>query len=385
MPQINAEDRLFLNLSLEFLGEYRLPKMEFDGTAVGGLSGITYDRQRDRFYIISDDRSEYAPARFYTAKLVLGETSNGEESGFGIQTVEIERVTTLLGEDGNPFPTGTIDLEGIALSPQRSLYISSEGVTSQGIAPFIDEFDLETGQWQRRLPIPDRYRPVIVEDQPFGVQDNLGFEALTISANGYGVGQIEPFRLFAATESALRQDIAPNTIEALPSPNVDPQDPSNAGESAQAQPARFLHYLVGEDLPTLLAEHLYWVEAPPDSGAMNGLVDLLPLGQGGHLLSLERSFGWQVGFNAQIFQLVAGDATDISGVPQLSGDLTGITPIHKRLLLNLADLGMPLDNLEGMIAGPQLPDGTQSLVLVSDDNFNDLQTTQFLLFRLVTR
>jgi hypothetical protein len=57
-------------------------------------------------------------------------------------------------------------------------------------------------------------------------------------------------------------------------------------------------------------------------------------------------------------------------------------PIQKRLLLDLNELGIPLDNFEGISFGPQLPDGSKSLILVSDDNFSELQVTEFLLFRL---
>jgi 3-phytase len=49
-------------------------------------------------------------------------------------------------------------------------------------------------------------------------------------------------------------------------------------------------------------------------------------------------------------------------------------------LLDLRDLGIPLDNIEGMVLGPELPDGRQSLILVSDNNFAATQFTQFLLF-----
>ncbi|HEY9660285.1 MAG TPA: endonuclease/exonuclease/phosphatase, partial [Allocoleopsis sp.] len=42
LPQVRAEDRLFLPLSLDFLGSYALPRQDFEGTPVGGLSGITY-------------------------------------------------------------------------------------------------------------------------------------------------------------------------------------------------------------------------------------------------------------------------------------------------------------------------------------------------------
>ncbi|PSB15762.1 endonuclease/exonuclease/phosphatase [filamentous cyanobacterium CCP2] len=391
LPQVKAEDRLFLDVSLDFLGEYRLPKMDFEGTRMGGLSGITYDRQLDRFYAISDDRSEHGPARFYTLKLALNpdrfteleaveseqDQTSEQAPVSGIQSVEVEKVTPLLGENGSPFERGTVDLEGIALSPRRSLFISSEGVSRRGIPPFIDEFNLETGAWLGRLPIADRYLPATAESgQILGVQDNLGFEALTLSANGYGAGLVEPFRVFAATESSLHQDL-PN----LDTPNSDSPTPSPE-EIAVQSPVRFLHYLVGETQPTLLSEHLYGVEPPPERATMNGLAELVMVDQGGHFLSLERSFGLLAGFNAQIFQLATGGATDTSGIPALNGDPSGITAIYKRLEFNLAELGLPLDNLEGMAIGPRLPDGTQSLVLVSDDNFNMLQSTQFLLFRL---
>ena len=56
--------------------------------------------------------------------------------------------------------------------------------------------------------------------------------------------------------------------------------------------------------------------------------------------------------------------------------------VDKTLLLNLDDLGIPLDNVEGMTLGPKLPDGRQSLVMVSDNNFATSQFTQFLLFAI---
>jgi hypothetical protein len=360
LPQVSAEDRLFLNLSLDFLGAYQLPKQDFKETRVGGLSAITYDRQRDRFYAISDDRSEFAPARFYTLKLDL-EAANAKAPQ--LKQVAIENVTTITGEDGQPYPRGTIDPEGIALSPLGTVFISSEGVTRNGIPPFVREFDLKTGQWQRSLQIPKRYSPDAKGDQQTqGVKDNLGFEALTVSPGGYGNTAVEPFRLFTATESALKQDA----------------DPSDLVQGAKN---RLLHYMLEARRALLVSEHLYRLDPPPKDAVSHGLVELAAIDQGGHFLSLERSFSSN-GFAVKLFQLSTGGATDISSIDRLKGTLSSTIAIPKKLLLDLTQLGILLDNVEGMAIGPQLPDGSQSLLLVSDDNFRQEQVTQFLLFRL---
>jgi len=73
-------------------------------------------------------------------------------------------------------------------------------------------------------------------------------------------------------------------------------------------------------------------------------------------------------------------ATNVLGVPSLAG--LDVRPAQKTLLFDLGSLGIPLDNVEGMTLGPKLPDGRQSLVLVSDNNFAASQFTQFLLFAL---
>jgi hypothetical protein len=44
---------------------------EFKNTVIGGLSSIDYDIKNDLYYFISDDRSVYNDARFYTGKIIL--------------------------------------------------------------------------------------------------------------------------------------------------------------------------------------------------------------------------------------------------------------------------------------------------------------------------
>ncbi len=361
-PRVTAQERMFLNLSLEFLGEYQLPKISFEDTLVGGLSALTYDRQRNRFYVLSDDRSKFAPARFYTLNLRLNQTEKGKVS---IESVEVEDVTFLTNGQGETYPPGSIDPEGIAIAPKRTAFISSEGVPNRGIAPFIGEFDLKTGQQQQSLRIPQRYLPnqaEKTEQEPRGVQENLGFEALTLNPNGLTAD--DPFRLFTATESALLQDTALDKPE-------------------EQVRIRLMHYVINSvGDPILVAEHLYLLDPAASDTIDRGLSELMALEKEGYFLSLERSFGFS-GFGAKIFEVIIGNATDTSGIASLKGNLGQIEPLKKKLLLDLSELGIELDNLEGMTLGPVLPDGSRSLVLVSDDNFRDEQVSQFLLFRLV--
>lgn len=364
---ITAEARTFRNLSLQFLGEYQLPKMIFKDTPVEGLSAITYDRKRDRFYALSDDRSIFAPARFYTLKLTLNPTATGKT---GLEKVEVEDVTFFKDENGKTFPKGSIDPEGIALSPQDTLFISSEGFPSQGIAPFIREFDLKTGQQQRSLPIPERYLPnddTQAEQLPRGIQENFGFESLTFEpGSSLAAATGDPFRLFTATESALVQDSLPST-------------------SIQSPRIRLLHYLISSiTRPMVVTEHLYLLDPDETSGAIrHGLTDLVTLDTAGHFLSLERTYGL-LGGSAKIYQIATAAATDTSGIATLKGDVSRINAVQKKLLLDLSKLGIYIDNLEGITLGPRMSDGSQSVVLVSDNNFNNIQITQFLLFRLKT-
>ncbi len=356
-PRLLAQDRLFLDLSLEFLGEYQLPKTTFQDTRVGGLSAITYDRQRDRFYVLADDRSNFAPARFYTLNLNL---TSRDKTPIKIDRLEIEDVTFLKDEAGNTYPPDSIDPEGIALSPRGTVFIASEGIPSKGIDPFIGEFDLKTGQKQLNLPIPQRYLRD-PQDETKGIQENLAFEALTVSRSGLAAE--DPFRLFTATESALLQDRL---------------------EDATAKTRiRLLHYIINPvSNPVAIAEHLYLLDPAAPEIISNGLTELMTLDREGYFLSLERTFGL-TGAGAKIFEVVNSNATDTSRIDSLAGNLGKVRPLNKKLILDLSELGIYLDNFEAMSLGPRLPDGSQSLLIVSDDNFNEDQITQFLLFRLV--
>ncbi|MGB7248353.1 MAG: esterase-like activity of phytase family protein [Phormidesmis sp.] len=371
VPQVSAQDRLFLDLSIDLIGSYTLPKQSFESEPIGGISAIAYDIRRDRLYALSDNRDR---PRFYTFT-ATGLTTDAPE-------LTVESVTYLKDAQGNPYPSGSLDPEGMALTPRATLLISSEGSFRQQTAPTIGEYDIATGQLQTALPVPKRYlptseaasseannlepvEPVLEPTQTQGVQENLSFEALAINVSSGTGGIYEPYRLFVATEGPLLQDLdfAPD----VPYKN------------------RLLHYTIDPYQTTLISEHLYSMDLAPTGAVLHGLSEIAVLDQGGHFLGLERSYGFQ-GFALKLYQLASGGATDISAIASLrngSGiDPSSINPIRKELILDFASLPVTLQNYEAMAFGPSLPNRSRSLLVMSDDNFDADQETSLLVFQL---
>ncbi|MEH1985032.1 MULTISPECIES: phytase [unclassified Nostoc] len=332
-------------------------------TPVGGLSGVTYDAVNNRYYAISDDRSQVAPARFYTF--------TATDSG-----VNFTNVTTLKDTNDKFFATNSLDPEGIALTNNDTVFISSEGEVNPAAGrvsnPFIKEFSLATGQEIRSLFVPRKFLPVVEDTnsngilyaddtQTSGVYNNLAFESLTITP--------DQKTLFTATENALSQDGLKASL-------------------TSSSRSRILQYNLLSGQPE--KEYLYITDAiaqapnPSTGSADNGLTDLLAIDNRGTLLALERSFAQGVGNTIKIYEVSLQGATDISFYDSLNNlsaeQLAAIKPAQKRLLLNLNDLNLPngTDNIEGITFGPKLADGSQSIVLVSDNNFNQSQFTQIL-------
>ena len=111
-------------------------------------------------------------------------------------------------------------------------------------------------------------------------------------------------------------------------------------------------------------------------------MELLPLNNE-FLIAMERSFSVGApgtGNTIRLYEVALPGATDVNGVDSLAGELDRVHTAQKTLLMDLDELGIPLDNVEGLTFGPRLPDGRRSVVLVSDDNFAATQFTQFLLF-----
>ena len=335
---------------LEFIGEALLPPgSQVEGRSVGGLSGIAYEPSSDRFFVVSDEPGNRFPASFFVLEIDLKE--GRLEKG----AVCVTDVVTLQDEPGQPFPTNGVDPEGAVFTADGNLLISSEGQASAGVPPFVREFGVD-GRPIRAFEIPPRYLPA----PGHGVRHNLAFEALTVTPDSrYAI---------VATENALAQDGPKSSLETR-------------------SPARLARFDMRAG--SLVDEYLYWAEpvASPatltDGLEVAGLVELIALDET-RLLALERSFSMGAGNAIRLFLISLEGATDISSHESLAAiDLESVRPVTKKLLIDLDDLGVSLDNLEGMTFGPQLADGRRSLILVGDDNFNyPIQVTQILAFAI---
>ncbi|NEQ88744.1 MAG: esterase-like activity of phytase family protein [Moorea sp. SIO2I5] len=111
------------------------------------------------------------------------------------------------------------------------------------------------------------------------------------------------------------------------------------------------------------------------------MAELLALDNAGTFLALERYFD-DTGLNQNKLYLVsAQNATDVSNLPSLKG--RDIVVAEKQLLVDFNDIGTNLDDFEGLALGPVLPDGRQSLIVVSDNDFDPATpATQLFAFAL---
>ena len=334
---------------LRLLGESILPQgLTFKGTRVGGLSALDHDPASGLWVALSDDRSELQPARFYTLRVDLRERALG---------VELLDVVTLRQPNGQPFPRRhnggeVVDPEGLRLLPGgRGLLWTSEGDHPANQSPTLREAKLD-GLQVRSFEVPPQLQ---FTDPGEGPRANLTFEGLALSPDARTA--------WVAMEAALQQD--------GPEPGV----------GRPGGPCRFTAFDVAGG--RALRQVAYLPDAIPRAptlpgAADNGVSEILML-DAHRLLVLERAFMMGVGMSLRLYQIDTREGSDTLAQERLRPGEYRAAP--KRFVADFAQLGLSrLDNTEGMCWGPRLPTGQRSLVVVSDDNFNARQVTQFAAF-----
>jgi len=347
--------------SLHFLGEQSIPyNLLYNNTTVGGLSGIDYDSAHGTYYLISDDRSALNPARFYTARISF--TQNGIDSFY------FTDVHNLLQPNGNVYPNNkqdpyhTPDPEAIRYNAvSKQLVWSSEGerivrdkdtvlenpsvIMIAADGKYIDSF---------RLP-PN----LVMQSIEKGPRQNSVLEGLTFTDN-YST-------LFVSVEEPLYED----------GPRADVVD-NNAY-------IRILKFDVATKTNT--AQYAYKLDpvaypANPSTGfKINGVPDIISIGNN-KLLVIERSFSTgRLPCTIKVFIADLNAVTDVTNIPLMNS--TQFVPVSKKLLLNMDNLGIYIDNIEGVTFGPTLPNGHKTLLFIADNNFVQIEKTQLLLFEVI--
>jgi hypothetical protein len=347
--------------SLRLLGQYTIPyDLHYKNTTVGGLSGIDYDQQHNRYYLISDDRSAINPARFYTANIFLTEK--------GINSIQFTGVTHLLQPNGKAYPGikedpyHTPDPEAIRFNPvNRSLVWSSEGerIVKKNNLVLIDpsiRIISKRGAYLDSFSIPPNMKMQEVESGP---RQNSVFEGLSFGDNYKFI--------YVNVEEPLLQD----------GPRADSIE-NNAfirilkfNDSTKMNIAQFAYKL----------EPVAYPANPSGSFKINGVSEILSIGMD-KLLVVERSYSsGRIACTIKLFIANLAEATDIKDIPSLKQNTT-FHPAPKKLLLNMDDLGIYIDNIEGVTFGPILPNGNSTLIFIADNNFSPFQQSQVLLFEI---
>ncbi len=347
--------------SLTYLSEFAIPfNFQFQNTTVGGLSGIDYDFKNGVFYMISDDRSDHNPARFYTAKIKIQNSV--------IDTVIFKNITFLKNKMGNNYPNSrenafnVPDPEAMRYHANEKKFVwSSEGERIVDKEKFIlqDPGIIEItkeGHFVDTFQLPDIFRMQATENGP---RKNGVFEGMAFSGDYK--------HLYISTEEPLYED----------GPRAGLNDSSGI--------TRIIKYDVATK--KTVGQYAYKIEPvahapiPEDGFKVNGISDILWLNEE-ELLVVERSFSLGRFSNTiKIFVASLKGADNVQNMSSLNTK-NPVKFISKRLLLDMDDLKLFIDNIEGVTFGPVLPNGKRSLIFVSDNNFSQWQRTQFLLFEV---
>lgn len=345
---------------LKFLDQYVVPfNQQFENTTIGGLSGIDFNSVKKEYYLISDDRSQKNPARFYTANILIKQDKI--DSVIFLQTIFLKNKIGNLYPNSQQDPFHTPDPEALRYNAKSNKFIwSSEGeriVNSQKIVlenPAITEVDSK-GNFIDTFQLPSQ---LLMSTGEFGPRQNEVFEGLTFSENNKS--------LFVSVEEPLYQD----------GPRAGTLDSSGV--------TRIIKFDMATKKP--VAQYAYLIDPvafppiTPSSFKINGISDILFVSQN-HILVIERSFSTgRLGCTIKVFLADISSAENVNEIASLKNK--SIKMASKELLLNMDDLEIYIDNIEGVTFGPTLSNGKKSLIFIADNNFNPLERTQFLLFEI---
>jgi hypothetical protein len=347
--------------SLKLIDVYTIPHdFRFKETTVGGLSGIDYDAGSNSFYTISDDRSERQPARYYRINIAYSEKR--------IDTVIFQEAINLLQPNGKTYPAVkenpslTPDPESIRYNPKaKELVWTSEGERLINAKDSIIQdpaihFIHPSGKHIRTFGLPSGLQMQKTENGPRrnGVLEGASFSP-------------DYKKLYVSLEEPRHED-GPQAALVTNDAWVRIYSFDTRKGKNEAQYAYKL-------------DPVAYAPNPAGSFMVNGIPDILSAGDN-KLLVMERSFSTgRLACTIKIFLVDLNEAQDIKEIASLKQQ-PPVKPLQKKLLLNLDELGIYTDNVEGMSFGPTLPNGKRTLWMIADNNFSPLEKTQLFLFEV---
>jgi Esterase-like activity of phytase len=327
----------------------------------GSVSGLAFDGATGQWVGASDDISE---PRLTWMDIALGPALS----------VTLRRFTFLRAGPGVAGDVlARLDMESLVPMPDGGFAATNEGHTDpngfvhQPVVLLLQRDGRVTGVVQ-----PPAHYTMVAGDRTTGVTHNQGLESLTRTPDGRLLSGLEqPLLQDGAVSSATRGAVV-RLLEFVERPRTGWTPGREWAYQLEPTPAVPGYHRVCED-------------------GENGLSDMLALANDRWLM-LERACllgapGAPAYNPTSLFEVTRGDAEDIASLPSLAGRQPRL--VRKRLVLDAATL-IPLlpprlstlANFEGLAFGPPGPRGERTVMLVSDDNYRDTQTTAFLWLAL---
>jgi hypothetical protein len=337
-------------------------------------------------WAVSDDRGQNNEPRLYSFKISID----------GLEGFSPSKIGNSVHEDGasgynfSLKPTGVLFLRASSQGVSKRMQIDAEG-----IAPFENGFLISSegnyqeiprrnpslmffnseGFFNREIYWPAEFEPNPTGKQRKGLRGNYAFEGLSISPDQKNLFAIHEAPLVQNNPSWRASELGEVHLLRfkVPSgPNLIKSTPfkSNSFKSNPIKSSRIESNRIEVDKDILYKLDAYKAEA--GKVLASGVSEILAL-SGDKLLVLERAIFFSpvdfFRYESRVYEVSFANPSD----KKLVLDLDKI----KRLLKSTKEL----DNFEGMALGP-IVNSQPTLLMVSDDNFNPLENTIWLIFKL---
>ncbi len=335
------------SIELIFLDEYVYPNNKMlDSTIIGGLSGIDY--RNGEYYLAVDDSRV---PRYCRALIDISNKS--------IKDITFTEV--VIFENDDFYKNNFLDLESILADSNNTIVLTSEGSIKNGKDPLLFSTTKE-GVLNKQYELPKKFLAT-ANPQPI---HNKTLEGLSHSYHKKGYW----------------------TAFELPLP-IDGTEPKYQEADS---PVRFTYF--DKKTGKATKEYVYQLSpiTKPNKGEfnINGVTDILEF-KNNHFFVIERTYQSDYGSygnTVNIYHAYA-DKNITNSIQINSLKKSPFVPLKKELIFEFETIKDKLtegiiDNIEGITFGPVLENGNQSLILVSDDNFQAYgkQLNQFILLEI---